>query len=71
MVIKPTRDPQYKPERVKPASLGFPWVEEAVVILVDINNTELHVCDTNTNAVKALIEFLKKKSLPTKEFTDL
>ena len=61
VVIKPTRNPQYKPERVKPASLGFPWVEEAVVILADFNCTELHVCDTNTNAVNALIQFLKAK----------
>ena len=58
VVIKPTINPQYKPERVmRPAS--FPWVEEAVVILVDINYTRLHVCDTNTNAVNAVIQFLK------------
>ena len=62
VVIKPTMIPQYKPERVKPANLGFPWVEEAVVILVNINNTEIHVCDTNTEAVNALIQFLKKRS---------
>jgi len=71
VVIKPTMNPQYKPERLKPANLGFPWVEEAVVILVDFNNTELLVCDTNANAVKALIWFLKKESLPTKESTGL
>ena len=59
VVIKPTMNPQDRPERVKPASLGFPWVEEAVVILVNINNTELHVCNTNTEAVNALIRFLK------------
>ena len=61
VVIKPTRNPDDRPERVKPASLGYSWVEEAVVILVDINNTELHVCDTNTEAVNALIQFLKAK----------
>ena len=61
VVIRPTRNPQEKPVRVKPANHGFPWVEEAVVILVNINNTELHVCDTNTNAVNALIQFLKAK----------
>ena len=52
VVIKPTRNPQDKPIRVRPANHGFPWVEEAVVILVDINNTKLHVCDTSTDAVK-------------------
>ena len=61
VVIKPTKNPQDKPIRVRPANHGFPWVEEAVVILVDINFTRLHVCDTNTNAVNALIQFLKAK----------
>ena len=60
VVIKPTMNPQDKPVRVmRPAS--FPWVEEVVVILVGMNNMELHVCDTNTEAVNALIQFLKAK----------
>jgi len=59
VVFKPTMDPWEKPEKVNPASHGFPWVEEAVLILVNIDNTELHACDTNTEAVNALIRFLK------------
>ena len=61
VVIKPTKNPQDKPIRVRPANHGFLPVEEAVVILADYNCTELHVCDTNTNAVNALIQFLKAK----------
>ena len=59
MVFKPTNNPHDRPEKVKPARHGFDWVEEAVVILIDINNKELHNCDTNTEAVNALISFLK------------
>ena len=59
MVFRATNDPRDRPEEVKPAKHGFDWVEEAVVILIDINNKELHNCDTNTEAVNALISFLK------------
>merc|ERR1712012_100561 len=40
VVFKPTNDPQDRPEKVVPARHGFDWVEEAVVILIDINNKE-------------------------------
>ena len=59
MVFKPTNNPQDRPEKVVPARHGFDWVEEAVVILIDINNKGLHNCDTNTESVNALIRFLK------------
>jgi len=61
LVIRSTGKPDEKPERLSVDSLNFPWVEEAVFLMVNINNTHLHDCDTNSESTEKLINYLKRK----------
>ena len=60
VVIRPTTKPDEEKVKLSALASSFgPHVKEAVALLIDSNNTHVHDCETNTEAIKSVLKFLK------------